>query len=188
MGTLVFYRRIQFRIVQFRSSDHAFSVLPRVFFNLKQFSRLYFHGFDTFKTNKGSYFYFLKVEVTQSCLTLRPHELQPSRLLCPWGFPRQEYWSGLPFPSQGDLSHSWIKSRSPAMQADSLLSEPPGKPTTSCFLPYFFFFFEREYQKQLFISWHQRSEAQLQLYIRITWRYFFFEKLPFPVPSSKSQI
>ena len=43
------------------------------------------------------------------------------------GFPRQEYWSGLPFHSPGDLSDSWIQPRSPTLQADSLLSEPPGK-------------------------------------------------------------
>ena len=35
------------------------------------------------------------------------------------GFPRQEYWSGLPFPSPGDLSNPGIKPRSPALQADS---------------------------------------------------------------------
>ena len=43
-------------------------------------------------------------------------------------FSRQEYWSGLPFPSPGDLPHPGIKSRSPALQVDSLPSEPPGKP------------------------------------------------------------
>jgi len=41
-------------------------------------------------------------------------------------FSRQEYWSGLPFPSQGDLSNPGIEPGSPALQADSLLSEPPG--------------------------------------------------------------
>ena len=40
------------------------------------------------------------------------------------GFPRQEYWSGLPFPSPEDLPYPGIESRSPALQADSLLSEP----------------------------------------------------------------
>ena len=44
------------------------------------------------------------------------------------GFSRQEYWSGLPCPPPGDLPNPRIKPRSPAMQADSLLSEPPGKP------------------------------------------------------------
>ena len=41
------------------------------------------------------------------------------------GFSRQEYWSGLPFPSPGDLPHPGIEPRSPALQADTLPSEPP---------------------------------------------------------------
>ena len=44
------------------------------------------------------------------------------------GFSRQEYWSGLPFPPAGDLPNPGIKLRSPSLQADSLPSEPPGKP------------------------------------------------------------
>ena len=44
------------------------------------------------------------------------------------GFPRQEYWSGLPFPSPGDLPDSGIKPESPALETDSLPVEPPGKP------------------------------------------------------------
>ena len=44
------------------------------------------------------------------------------------GFPRQEYWSGLPFPSPGDLPDPGIEPRSPALQADTLPSEPRGKP------------------------------------------------------------
>jgi len=44
------------------------------------------------------------------------------------GFSRQEYWSGLPFPSPGDLPDPGIEPRSPALQADPLPSEPPGKP------------------------------------------------------------
>ena len=43
------------------------------------------------------------------------------------GFSRQEYWSGLPFPSPGDLPDPGIKPRSSALQADALPSEPPGK-------------------------------------------------------------
>ena len=43
------------------------------------------------------------------------------------GFSRQEYWSGLPFPSPGDLPHPEIKPGFPALQADSLQSEPPEK-------------------------------------------------------------
>ena len=44
------------------------------------------------------------------------------------GFSRQEYWSGLPFPSPGDLPDPGIERRSPALQADTLTSKPPGKP------------------------------------------------------------
>ena len=44
------------------------------------------------------------------------------------GFSRQKYWSGFPFPSPGDLPNPGIKAGSPALQADTLLSEPPGKP------------------------------------------------------------
>ena len=42
-------------------------------------------------------------------------------------FSRQEYWSGLPFPSPGDLPNPGTDPRSPALEADSLLSEPLGK-------------------------------------------------------------
>ena len=43
------------------------------------------------------------------------------------GFTRQEYWSGLPFPSPGDLPNPGIEPGSPALQADALPSEPLGK-------------------------------------------------------------
>ena len=51
------------------------------------------------------------------------HQATPSM-----GFPRQGYWSGWPFPFPGDLTHPGIKPRSPALQADSLPTEPPGRP------------------------------------------------------------
>ena len=44
-------------------------------------------------------------------------------------FSRQEYWSGLPFPSPGDLPNPGIKPGSPALWAGALPSEPPGKPS-----------------------------------------------------------
>ena len=44
------------------------------------------------------------------------------------GFSRQESWSGLPFLSPGDLPNPGIDPGSPALQADTLTSEPPGKP------------------------------------------------------------
>ena len=68
--------------------------------------------------------------VAQLCPTLCGvgHGLWPARLLCPWGFSRQEYWSGLPCPPLGDLPNSGFEPRSHTLQVDSLLSEPLGKP------------------------------------------------------------
>ena len=45
------------------------------------------------------------------------------------GFSRQEYWSGLSFPSPGDLPDPGIEPGSPAFQVDTLTSEPLGKPS-----------------------------------------------------------
>ena len=67
-------------------------------------------------------------EVAQSCLTLcNPMDCSLSGSSS-MGFSRQECWSGLPFPSPGDLPDPGIEPRSPALQADALPSEPPGKP------------------------------------------------------------
>ena len=84
-------------------------------------------------------FYFLVLlialasesEVAQTCPTVRlfatpwtvTYQAPPSM-----GFCRQECWSGLPFPSPRDLPDPGIEPRSPALQADALPSEPPGKP------------------------------------------------------------
>ena len=54
------------------------------------------------------------------------HQALPSM-----GFSRKEYWSGLPFPSPGDLPNPEIKPGFPALQADALTSELPGKPKAS---------------------------------------------------------
>ena len=56
----------------------------------------------------------------------QPHGLNAQEFQ-PMEFSRKEYWSGLPFPSAGDLPDPGTESRSPVLQADSLLSEPPGK-------------------------------------------------------------
>ena len=74
-------------------------------------------------------------------LSVMSDSLQPT----PWtvarqaplsmGFPRQEYWSGLPFAFPGDFPNSGIKPGPPSLQADSLPSEPPWKPV---------FFFENK--------------------------------------------
>ena len=64
----------------------------------------------------------------QSCLTLcNPPDCSPTRLLCPWGFSRQEYWSGWPCPPPGDLPDPGTKLAYPASQAlpvGSLPTEP----------------------------------------------------------------
>ena len=52
----------------------------------------------------------------------------PTRLLCPWGFSRQKYWTGLPCPLPGNIPNPGIKPRSPTLKADSLSSESLGKP------------------------------------------------------------
>ena len=65
--------------------------------------------------------------------SLRPHGLQPGRHFCPCGFSRQEHWSRLPCPPSGDLPNLGIEPRSPTLQADSLLSEPPRRiPNNLC--------------------------------------------------------
>ena len=71
----------------------------------------------------------MKGEVAQSCnrLFATPwtvaYQAPPSM-----EFSRQEYWSGLPFPSPRDLPDLGIEPKSPALQADALPSRPPGKP------------------------------------------------------------
>ena len=55
-------------------------------------------------------------------------------------FSRQEHWSGLLFPSPGNLPNPGIEPRSPALQEDSLPSEPPGKPYPSLSLPRYFIY------------------------------------------------
>ena len=63
--------------------------------------------------------------------SLQTHGLQPTRLLCPWDFPGKDTGVGLPFPSPGDLPNPGIEAGSPALQADSLLTELQGKPKES---------------------------------------------------------
>ena len=72
----------------------------------------------------------VKVLFTQSCPTLcGPMDCSPPvSSVLPMKFSTQEYLSELPFPSPGDLPDPGIKPMSPALQADALTSEPPGKP------------------------------------------------------------
>ena len=65
--------------------------------------------------------------VAKLCPTLATPWTVACQATLSMGFSRQEYWSGLPFPSPGDLPDLGIKPRSPALQADSLLTELCGK-------------------------------------------------------------
>ena len=66
--------------------------------------------------------------VAKSCLTLAIPWTVAYQAPLSMGFSRQEYWSGLPFPSPGDLPNPGIKPRSPALQADDLPTKLWGKP------------------------------------------------------------
>ena len=66
--------------------------------------------------------------VAKSCLTLATLLTVVPQVPLSMGFPRQGYWSGLPFPSPRDLPDPGIKLRSPALQADSSPTESSGRP------------------------------------------------------------
>ena len=70
----------------------------------------------------------------------------------PLGFSRQEYWSGLPFPSLGDLPDSGIEPGFPALQVDTLPSKLPGKP---------WYILEKQFIK----TGTQRKKIKIALYI-----------------------
>ena len=83
----------------------------------------------------------------------------PPSMAPPSSYSRQEYWSGLPFPSPGDLPNPGIEPGSPALQADALTSEPPGKTL-------------RDTQK-LIAAWQKMEEKHMvncQRYVKLaTW-------------------
>ena len=66
--------------------------------------------------------------VTKSCPTLWDPWTTAHQAPLSMKYSGQAYWNGLPFPSPGDLSEQGIKATSPALQADTLSSEPQGKP------------------------------------------------------------
>ena len=70
----------------------------------------------------------MRVQLLQLCLTVCNPWMQPTQAPLFMGFPRQEYWSGLPCLPLGDLPNAWIKSASPALQADSFLLNHLGNP------------------------------------------------------------
>ena len=70
--------------------------------------------------------------VAKSCRTLAILWTVAYQAPLSMGFSRQEHWGDLPFPPPGDLLDPGIKPGSPALQADSLPTELPGKPKVSC--------------------------------------------------------
>ena len=80
------------------------------------------------------------VEIDISLLLLFSCEVVSDSFTTPWtvcqapvsmGFPRQEYWSGLPFPSPGDLSNPGIEPTFPTLAGGFFTTEPAGKPEVS---------------------------------------------------------
>ena len=97
--------------------------------------------------------------VTQSCLTLCDlMNYKPTRLLCPSGFSRQEYWSRLPCSPPRDLPNPGIEPRSPILQVNSLPSETPGKPLTSI---------SSQSQKFILDMGNRKLFFQCQIYVNI---------------------
>ena len=70
----------------------------------------------------------MKVLVDQLCLTLCDPWTVTCQAPVSMGFPRQKYWSGLPFPTPGDLPNLGIKPKSPALVGRFFSTMPPGKP------------------------------------------------------------
>ena len=66
--------------------------------------------------------------VAKSCLALETPYTVACQAPLSMAFSREEYWSGLPFPSPGDLPNPGIEPRSPALQADSLQLSYKGSP------------------------------------------------------------
>ena len=70
--------------------------------------------------------------------------------LLPMGFPRQEYWSGLPFPSPGDLLNPGTEPASPALAGELFITEPPGTPVL-----YSIINVNRMFSFSIYIAWTQ---------------------------------
>ena len=110
-----------FRVSENKWSNHLFLFLFLSFVPL--FHKLLIGPYRSL--SKSSFF---GKQVTQSCPTLcDPMDCSLSGSSS-MGFSRRKCWSGLPFPSPGDLPDPEIEPESPALQADALPSKPPGKP------------------------------------------------------------
>ena len=104
-------------------SGHTYQHLPICNYNYSE--RLHFH----FQVSDGAFSQIFTKCESQSVVydSLQPHVLQPTSSSVQ-GILQAEYWSGQPFPSPGDFPDPGIKLRAPALQVDSLPSEPGEKP------------------------------------------------------------
>ena len=118
---------------QLRSNKATLGLLVSVFTSVLGW------GWGSFSTTLFAFFCFLLVTlpttpkfcgglIPQLCPTLVTLWTVAHQVPLSWDFSRQEYWRGLPFPIPWDLPNPGIEPRSPTLQADSLPSEPPGKP------------------------------------------------------------
>ena len=103
-------------------------------------------------------------EVAQLCPTLCDPMDCSLPGLSVYGVFRQEYQSGLPFPSPGDLPNPGIKPRYPTLQADALPSEPPGKPHITITRNEFSIYVSQINNKFLIACW-QLHQLQLTMFI-----------------------
>ena len=105
------------------------------------------------------------------------HQAPPSM-----GFSRQEYWSGVPFPSPGDLPDPGTEPGSPALQADALLSEPPGKSTE------WYLNCELEAKGALWGRKGQAVDVRLETRLRPTSEFHIRESLLFCCPNQHQKM
>ena len=98
------------------------------------------------------------------------------------GFSKQECWSGLPFPSAGDLPDPGIEPGSPTLREDALPSEPPGKPVLVCIgtctifviISYLPFMCQKKNNKKTC-----RESKEVQNIVLLLWIFFFFSERVF---------
>ena len=90
------------------------------------------------------------------------------------GFPRQKYWSGLPFPPSGDLPEPGIEPESPALAGRFFTTEPPGKPA---YLYTLFFFWSVDIFQSIFKNFHKFCFAFLLQIVFNSMKYFSEQKV-----------
>ena len=113
-------------------------------------------------------------------------QLYTTRLLCPWGFSRQKYWSESPYPPPGDLPNPGtepMSPASPAMQADSLPTEPLGKPHASLML----LLLLSRFSRVRLCATPETAAHQAPPSLGFSWQEHW-SGLPFPSPMRESEV